>query len=115
MAADAGENPLIAFFGFSLINTSLEPIKPVEEARLQMLDVLLEQTLGGSGRFRFGKRTSEARRRVAAVEMGRGQLRGNSHRPRLRTGSNTAGSAIGSSINICGPERCPTALSSAGD
>jgi hypothetical protein len=41
MAADAGEHPRIAFFGFSLINTSLEPINPVEEARLQMLDVLL--------------------------------------------------------------------------
>ena len=40
-AADAGEHPPIAFFGFRLINTSLEPTKPVEEARLQMLDVLL--------------------------------------------------------------------------
>jgi hypothetical protein len=38
-APDAGGNPRVAFFGFELINTSLEPTKPVEEARLQMLDV----------------------------------------------------------------------------
>jgi hypothetical protein len=65
IAADAGEQPRIAFFGFSLINTSLEPIKPVEEARLQMLDVLLEQTLGSSGRFRFVAIPSELQKKIA--------------------------------------------------
>jgi Protein of unknown function (DUF2380) len=65
IAADAGEQPRIAFFGFSLINTSLEPIKPAEEARLQMLDVLLEQRLGGSGRFRFVAIPSELQKKIA--------------------------------------------------
>jgi Protein of unknown function (DUF2380) len=43
----------------------LEPIKPVEEARLQMLDVLLEQTLGSSGRFRFVAIPSELQKKIA--------------------------------------------------
>ena len=65
MAADAGEHPRIAFFGFSLINTSLEPTKPVEEIRLQMLDSLLEQEFGGSGRFRFVAIPSELQKKIA--------------------------------------------------
>jgi Protein of unknown function (DUF2380) len=65
MAADAEEHPRIAFFGFSLINTSLETTKPVEEARLQMLDVLLEQALGGSGRFSFIAIPSELQKKIA--------------------------------------------------
>ena len=71
MAADAGEQPRIAFFGFSLINTSLEPTKPVEEARLQMLDVLLEQKLGGSGHFRFVTIPLNSKRRSPTVRRSR--------------------------------------------
>jgi len=47
------DNPRLAFFGFALINTSLEPTSPVEETRLRMLDDLLREKLDASGRFRI--------------------------------------------------------------
>jgi Protein of unknown function (DUF2380) len=43
--------PRVAFFGFQLINTSLEPTTPIEIRRLKMLDDLLRQQLDDSGRF----------------------------------------------------------------
>jgi len=49
--AHAADPPRVAFFGFALINTSLEPTKPEEEARLGMLDELLRERLAASGRF----------------------------------------------------------------
>jgi hypothetical protein len=49
--AVAADSPRVAFFGFSLINTSLEPTKPEEEARLRLLDNLLRERLAASGRF----------------------------------------------------------------
>jgi hypothetical protein len=49
--AYADDRPRVAFFGFALINTSLEPTRPAEEARLRMLDDLLRQRLNASGRF----------------------------------------------------------------
>jgi hypothetical protein len=52
VAADVNDNPRVAFFGFALINTSLEPTSPVEETRLRMLDDLLREKLDASGRFR---------------------------------------------------------------
>jgi hypothetical protein len=51
VAANADDHPRVAFFGFALINTSLEPTRPDEEARLRMLDDLLREKLGASGRF----------------------------------------------------------------
>ena len=51
LAAAAADRPRVAFFGFSIINTSLEPTKPEEEARLRMLDNLLRDRLAASGRF----------------------------------------------------------------
>jgi hypothetical protein len=62
----AGEAPSVAFFGFALINTSLEPTRPAEEARLRMLDALLAEKLGGSGRFRFVAIPAELEREIAA-------------------------------------------------
>jgi hypothetical protein len=50
-SARAKEFSHVVFFGFSLINTSLEPTKPEEEARLRMLDSFLQGQLGASGRF----------------------------------------------------------------
>ena len=50
--AYAGEAPRVAFFGFSLINTSLESTKPEEAARIKMLDELFQQKLDASGKFR---------------------------------------------------------------
>jgi Protein of unknown function (DUF2380) len=52
-AAYADDPPRVAFFGFVLINTSLEPTKPEEESRLRMLDDLLRAKLDASGRFRI--------------------------------------------------------------
>jgi hypothetical protein len=43
--------PRVAFLGFAMINTSLEPTKPEEESRLRMLDGLLREKLDASGRF----------------------------------------------------------------
>ncbi len=65
VAADAGDSPRVAFFGFALINTSLEPTKPVEENRLQMLDALLQEKLGASGRFRFVTIPPELQKEIA--------------------------------------------------
>jgi hypothetical protein len=45
--------PSVAFFGFAIINTSLEPTSPAEEARLKMLDDLLREKLEASGRYKL--------------------------------------------------------------
>ena len=50
-AVNAADPPRVAFFGFTLINTSLEPTKPEEDARLRMLENLLGEKLAASGRF----------------------------------------------------------------
>jgi hypothetical protein len=53
--ADAGPDasvvPRVAFLGFELINTSLEPTAPAENERIRMLDDLLRRSLTASGRF----------------------------------------------------------------
>ena len=41
----------VAFFGFQLINTSLEPTSEAETARIAMLDDLFRDKLTASGRF----------------------------------------------------------------
>ena len=41
----------VAFFGFQLINTSLEPTSEAETARIAMLDDLFREKLEASGRF----------------------------------------------------------------
>jgi Protein of unknown function (DUF2380) len=43
----------VAFFGFFLINTSLETTKPAEEKRLRMLEAILRDELAGAGSFNF--------------------------------------------------------------
>jgi hypothetical protein len=52
-SAPAAESRRLAFFGFFLINTSLEPTQPAEEKRLKMLAVILRDQLAGAGRFSF--------------------------------------------------------------
>jgi hypothetical protein len=53
--APATENavPKVAFFGFQLINTSLEPTTNGELHRLDMLDKLFRERLDTSGRFKI--------------------------------------------------------------
>jgi hypothetical protein len=52
-SAAAAEGRRVAFFGFFLINTSLQPTQPAEEKRLEMLDTVLRDQLAGAGRFSF--------------------------------------------------------------
>ena len=51
--APADDIPQVAFLGFQLINTSLEPTTPAEDQRIHMLDDLLRQKLDASGRFKI--------------------------------------------------------------
>jgi hypothetical protein len=51
--AQAGAVPRVAFFGFDLINSSLEPRHPMEDRRLRMLDHLFREKLDASGRFKI--------------------------------------------------------------
>jgi hypothetical protein len=66
MSAHADDTTSVAFFGFVLINTSLEPTKPIEVARLQMLDVLLQEALSASGRFSFATIPPALQKQIAA-------------------------------------------------
>jgi Protein of unknown function (DUF2380) len=66
VAAAGGDGPRVAFFGFALINTSLEQTKPAEETRLQMLDILLQEKLDSSGHFRFVTIPPELQKEIAA-------------------------------------------------
>jgi hypothetical protein len=49
--SSAQDIPSVAFFGFQLINTSIEPTSAADEQRIRMLDDLLQQQLSSSGRF----------------------------------------------------------------
>ena len=61
----AGDRPRVAFLGFSLINTSLEPTKPEEEHRLRILDNLLRERLAASGRFTIVEISSDLQNEIA--------------------------------------------------
>jgi hypothetical protein len=65
-AAQAAEAPRVAFFGFALINTSLEPTKPDERKRIEMLDDLFRQRLDASGRFRIVAIPPDLERQIAS-------------------------------------------------
>jgi hypothetical protein len=43
-SAAAAERRRVAFFGFFLINTSLQPTQPAEEKRLEMLGIILRDS-----------------------------------------------------------------------
>ncbi len=64
LAADA-KPPRIAFFGFALINTSLETDTSEEERRLGMLDDLLRTKLDASGRFEIVPIPPELQKEIA--------------------------------------------------
>jgi hypothetical protein len=52
-AADDNGRARVAFFGFQLINTSLEPTTAAEERRIGELDEQFRQKLDASGRFKI--------------------------------------------------------------
>ena len=64
-AAYPADSPRVAFLGFALINTSLEPTRPEEEARLRMLDGLLKKKLDASGRFMLVRIPPDLQREIA--------------------------------------------------
>jgi Protein of unknown function (DUF2380) len=51
-ALGATDVPGVAFLGFQLINTSIEPTTPAEDHRILMLNDLFLQELAASGRFK---------------------------------------------------------------
>jgi hypothetical protein len=57
--------PRVAFFGFHLINTSLEATSAAEDRRLLMLDDLLREKLSASGRFALVPIPPDVRKEVA--------------------------------------------------
>jgi hypothetical protein len=64
--AAAAESRRVAFFGFFLINTSLQPTQPAEEKRLEMLDTVLRDQLAGAGRFSFVAIPAEVQKQAVA-------------------------------------------------
>ena len=59
--------PQVAFLGFQIINTSIEPTTPEEAKRLRMLDDVIQQRLLASGRFKLIKDRVPTLRTVAML------------------------------------------------
>ena len=67
LAAEATPSmPRVAFLGFDMINTSLEPTTPDEERRLQMLGDLLRDRLDASGRFKMVPILPDQQKQIAS-------------------------------------------------
>jgi hypothetical protein len=64
-APDGKDVPQVAFFGFQLINSSLEQTTPAEAARIRLLDDLFREKLSASGRFKTIAVPSEIGREIA--------------------------------------------------
>jgi hypothetical protein len=65
-AADTTAVPRVAFFGFQLINTSLEPTTPTESERVRMLGDLFREKVDASGRFKIIAIPPDLRETIAA-------------------------------------------------
>jgi hypothetical protein len=59
----------VAFFGFHLINSSLEPTTEAEQRRIRMLDELLREKLDASGRFKVVTPPPEMQAELAATDI----------------------------------------------
>lgn len=66
IATRAAEVPKVAFFGFQLINTSLQPTSPPEGHRITVLDEIFKERLDNSGRFKIVPIPSELQKEIAA-------------------------------------------------
>ena len=64
-APDGKDAPQVAFFGFQLINSSLEQTTPAEAARIRLLDDLFREKLSASSRFRIVAVPSEIGQEIA--------------------------------------------------
>jgi Protein of unknown function (DUF2380) len=65
-APDGKDVPRVAFFGFQLINSSLEQTTPAETARLRLLDHLFREKLAASSRFTIVAIPPEIDREIAS-------------------------------------------------
>ncbi|SFK38245.1 DUF3280 domain-containing protein [Methylocapsa palsarum] len=65
-AETAPKIPRVAFFGFHLINTSLEPVSAIEDERISNLDRQLRERLDQSGRFAIVEVTPAVRSDIEA-------------------------------------------------
>jgi hypothetical protein len=65
-SAAADDIPQVAFLGFQLINTSLEPTTTAEDQRIRMLDDLFQQKLEASGRFKIAPIPPALRQEITA-------------------------------------------------
>lgn len=65
-SANAANIPKVAFFGFELINTSLQPTTQAERRRLDQLDQLLRDRLEQSGRFKLTPIPPGLQQKIAA-------------------------------------------------
>jgi hypothetical protein len=65
-AADNDGRSSVAFFGFHLINTSLESTTAAEDRRIHLLDELFRQKLDASGRFKIITIPPDMQMKVAA-------------------------------------------------
>jgi Protein of unknown function (DUF2380) len=61
--------PRVAFFGFQLINTSLESATPEESIRIRSLNDMFKQKLNASGRFQLIHIPSDLDSPIAAVSI----------------------------------------------
>jgi hypothetical protein len=59
--------PCVAFFGFQLINTSLQSTTAEEKARIRMLDDAFRKKLDASGRFKIVPIPSDVLQEVTAA------------------------------------------------
>jgi Protein of unknown function (DUF2380) len=59
----------VAFFGFQLINTSLEPTTPKETMRIRSLNETFQQMLNSSGRFQLAPIPPDLENAIAAVSI----------------------------------------------
>ena len=59
--------PRVAFFGFQLINTSLQSTTAEEKARIRMLDDAFRKKLDASGRFKIVPIPSDVLQEIAAA------------------------------------------------
>jgi hypothetical protein len=65
-AAEDNGDSRVAFFGFHLINTSLEPTTAAEDRRIRDLDGLLQDKLSASGRFKLVAIPPDIQKEIAA-------------------------------------------------
>jgi hypothetical protein len=65
-AQTASVNPLkVAFFGFDLINTSLEPVHDAEKRRIALVGEVLRRMLADSGRYEILPLSDELKQKIA--------------------------------------------------